>query len=279
MRRTLFAAARRTSSSCHASTLTNGRLVALRALSTASAEAAPAAPEASEQAKSGKLIAELERLQNLPWWQSSLLRLGGTFGDEQWQAAAGGDMYMRVLEQSGLPIFTAEDGARLPERFYTRLQLKGLHAWAAHVRLRMEPKEKHSVLFRELMEHVWDQASLDLSHGVVTNGERMGYIEISKHLKASQFAWHGFCKNLDAALASDAPRDEMAILLIKNMYVDKEGDPLVDETGTPLPGVEMGARWLTEYLLAQRDHLAALPSEDVLKGRVSWAEPVRATSA
>jgi hypothetical protein len=70
----------------------------------------------------------------------------------------------------------------------------------------------------------------------------------------------------------------MAILLIKNMYVDKEGDPLVDETGTPLPGVERGARWLTEYLLAQRDHLAALPSEDVLKGRVSWAEPVRATS-
>ena len=40
----------------------------------------------------GVAVAELERLETqLPWWQSAMLRLGGTFSDEQWQAAAGGD--------------------------------------------------------------------------------------------------------------------------------------------------------------------------------------------
>jgi len=246
---------------------------ALRPLTAATADADAGYQTKAAQPKSGKLIAELERLQQLPWWQSGLLRLGGTFGEEQWQAAAGGDMYMHILEQSDLPIFTAAEGGRLPERFYTRLQLRGLHAWAAHVRLREEPKEKFGVLFREAMEHVWDQASLDLSHGVVTEGERMGYIEISKHLKASQFAWHGFCKGLDAALVSESPRDEMTALLFKNMYVDDEGDPLVDEAGVPLADIEVGARWLCDYMLAQRDHLASLSSDDVLKGRISWAEP------
>jgi len=265
LRRSLLVASRRT---CRTAASLRPH-VTLRAVSSAAVDAADVAPP---EVKSGRLISELERLQQLPWWQSGLLRLGGTFGDEQWQAAAGGDMYLHVLAQSDLPIFTAEAGGRLPERFYTRLQLRGLHAWVAHVRLREEPKESHAVLFREMMEHVWDQASLDLSHGVVTDGERMGYIEISKHLKASQFSWHGFCKNLDAALASDAPRDEMTALLVKNMFVDEEGDPLVDEEGAPFPEVEAGARWLCDYLLAQRDHLAALPADDVLKGRISWAE-------
>lgn len=244
------------------------RAAVTRTLSTATADGAASAAPASTLLKSGKLVAELERLEQLPWWQSSLLRLGGTFGDEQWQAAAGGDMYLCLLEQSDHSMFMDDKAAGLPDRFYTHLQLRGLHAWAAHVRLRAEPKERFSTLFREMMEHVWDQASLDLSRQF-----GMGYIEISKHLKASQWSWHGFCKNLDAALESEDPREEMTAIIIKNMYVDEDGDPLVDETGAVLTEAEAGARWVVEYLLSQRAHLAALPAEDVLKGRLSWAPP------
>ena len=101
----------------------------------------------------------------------------------------------------------------------------------------------------------------------------MGFIELSKHLKASQFAWHGLCKGLDAALASEEPREQMAALLLKNLYVDDEGEPLTDEAGAPDESALAGAHWLVEYLLAQKEHLASLPSEEVLKGRLSWLPP------
>ena len=95
----------------------------------------------------------------------------------------------------------------------------------------------------------------------------------SKHIKAAQFAWHGSCRALDEALESEAPREQMAQVLMRNMYVDDEGDPLVDEAGEPLEHVVAGASWLADYLLAQRSHLLTLATADVLKGRITWAEP------
>jgi hypothetical protein len=113
------------------------------------------------------LVAELERLSTqLPWWQTAFLRLGGTFSESNWQAAAGGDMYMRVLEGAEAPVIVGADShAALPDRYYTRLQVRGLLCWLAHVRLRDEPKEAYATLYREMMEKVWDQATLDLSKG------------------------------------------------------------------------------------------------------------------
>lgn len=177
-----------------------------------------------------RLVDELERLETkLPWWQTSMLRLTGTFSDAQWQAAAGGDVYMHVLRQSDQDEVLQR--GNLPERLYTQLQVRGLHCWLAHVRLRTEPKARVENLFYSLMEHVWEQAQLDMSRQM-----GMGYIEISKHLKAAQTAWHGSCKALDEALETEPPQDAVAAVLLRNLYVDEEGEPLVDNDGQPTAG-------------------------------------------
>jgi hypothetical protein len=238
--------------------------LAPRLLSTTSVGEAPI--------QSTRLVAELERLSTqLPWWQSTLLRLGGTFSDSQWQAAAGADTYEDIVQQSSCPGFIGDGApAALPDRFYTVLQVKGLHCWLAHVRLRQEAKERYEVLFREMMEKVWDQASLDLSRGEFN----MGYIEISKHMKAVQFSWHGTCKALDAALETEEVRDEMAVVLLRNLYVDEEGEPLVDEHGSPLPDAQAGAIWLADYLLSQIAHQQAIPADEALRGQLTWLPPL-----
>ena len=218
---------------------------------------------------SNSIVAELERLQDrTPWWQSSLLRLGGVFSEEQWQAAAGSDMYVNVADQAtAQKEVLIRDGA-VPDRYYARLQMRGLHCWLAHVRLRDEPKEHFSTLFREMMEKVWGQAERDL-----TKEFEMGYVQMAKHIKAAQFSWHGLCKHLDEALEAEAPREAMSQVLLRNVYVDDEGEPLVDEHGAPTPDALAGSRWLADYLLAQRAHLRELPAEAVLKGRLTWAPP------
>ena len=66
----------------------------------------------------------------------------------------------------------------------------------------------------------------------------------------------------------------MSAVLLRNVYVDEEGEPLVEEeTGETLREAKEGSLWLAQYLLEQRAHLMSLPAEDVLLGRVTWAEP------
>ena len=185
--------------SCDASCL-HAATVAAPSLGVRSRVLAPAAPGLSRvprlvaasartlsaaSSPTSSAVEELERLESrVPWWQSALLRLGGTFTSDQWQAAAGGDMYVRILEAAARPELIGDETGRsaLPDRFYTRLQLQGLLCWVAHVRLRQEPKEEFGILYCEMMEKVWEQAMLDLSRGSF----QMGYIEISKHIKAAQ---------------------------------------------------------------------------------------------
>merc|ERR1711869_158453 len=94
---------------------------------------------------------------------------------------------------------------------------------------------------------------------------------MSKHLKSTQYSWHGLCRHLDEALTQAAPRDAMADVLVRNMYVDDEGELLTDASGEPLAESRQGALELADYLLAQRAHLSSLPAEDVLKGRLTWS--------
>ena len=215
------------------------------------------------------VVSELERLQSTsPWWQASLLRMGGVFSDEQWQAAAGSDLYVNVTRHEAEHHAVLVAHGSVPDRFYSRLQMRGLLCWLAHVRLRQEESKRFGTLFRETMEKVWQQAELDL-----TREFEMGYVQMAKHIKAAQLSWHGMCKHLDEALASDAPREQMSRVLLRNVYVDEEGEPLVCEEGKPTAEAIAGSLWLADYLLAQQAHQRAIESEEVLKGRLSWAPP------
>ena len=242
--------------------------LARRSLSTATADASAATDTTSPPENTKSIYAELERLRDTtPWWQATFLRLGGVFSEEQWQAAAGSDMYVNILNQTTKQQPAIATGGGVPDRFYTQLQMRGLHCWLAHVRLRDEPKEAYDTLFREMMEKVWQSAELDL-----TRDFEMGYVQMAKHIKAAQFAWHGLCKKLDEALEAETPREAISAVLLRNVYVDEEGEALVDEaSGEPTEEAVSGSLWLADYLMTQRQHLKAVPAEEVLKGRLSWA--------
>lgn len=174
------------------------------------------------------LVEELHRLEHeSPWWKSAFLRAAGTFSAEQRQAAAGGDMYFLCGQQAKLGEFCDPLLGGLQDRYYVRFQLVALHCWMCHVRLRQEPKERYQVLFKEMMEKVWGQAELDLYQKF-----QMGFLQISKHLKEMQFAWHGTARALDAALDAKLPdeqsRAELQLALRRNLYADERGDPLSD---------------------------------------------------
>lgn len=225
-------------------------LVAARGLSTA-------AEQPAEPAKLvGSVMDELERLENLPWYKSGILRLVGTFSDTQKQAAAGCDMFVRCYDQAQLPQFYADEGAGLEDRYYRRFQVKGLLCWLCHVRLRQEPKESFEHLFHEIMEKVWDKVNLDLSD------QGMDFVHASSHLKDMQLRWHGFARMMDEALAAAHPREEIVGVLRRNMYADEDGGVT--------PEGDAAAQRLADYVQAQIAHLAAIPTESVLKGRITW---------
>ena len=241
-------------------------VIASRSLCTAAASYIGVGP-GTEPNPSLQLVKELERLESKPWPQSNILRLIGMFTDAQWQGAAAGDLYSEILHRSYASHAEIVAHGVTPDRYYMRLQIRGLHCWLAHARLREEPKERWIPLFTEMMEYFWNQVGLDL-----TNHFNMGFIQMSKHQKASQHGWHGLCRMLDEAMEAEAPTEAMAEVLLRNMYVDEEGEQLVNEAGEHTPEARAGARWLAEYLRSQVAHLRALPAEDVLKGRFTWAD-------
>ena len=240
---------------------------------SASAEAPSAAaaggPGHLPKSKFKPMVPELERLQQSSW--APIYRITGMFSEDNWQNAAGADMYMSILYQAHATHEPFLDQGKTPDRYYTRLQVRGLHCWLAHLRLRDEPIDRHRTLFYGLMEHIWEQAGLDLTRDL-----GFGYIEMSKHLKAAQLSWHGLCKTLDDALDKtdgEELREAMSQILLRSVYVDEEGEMLVDsETRAPHPEAKAGSLWLADYLLMQRAHLSSLPAEDVLMGRLTWAD-------
>ena len=54
----------------------------------------------------------------------------------------------------------------MEDRYYRRLQTKGLHCWLCYARLLQEPKELTHVIRSEMMEKLWEQVTLDLSEGI-----------------------------------------------------------------------------------------------------------------
>ena len=209
------------------------------------------------------VVDELERLEALPWYRSLPLRLGGVFSDSNRQAAAASDMYMHCVAQASDDQFFAPAAGGLEDRYYRRFQTKGLHCWLCYARLLQEPKELSHTIRTDMMEKLWEQVTLDLSEGI-DEKEGMDFVTLSKHLKDLQHGWHGFARTMDEALASDDPRAELADALLRNFYADEEGD-------LGGPEAEAAAARLAEYVQAQLAHLKAIPTEEMLRARISWA--------
>ena len=121
-------------------------------------------------------------------------------------------------------------------------------------------KETFEHLFHEMMEKVWDKATLDLSE------QGMDFIKASKHIKEMQFNWHGVARLMDEALHAQSPRDELAAVLERNYYANEEG--------ATTPEQEAAAVRLADYVMAQMEHLRAIPSDQVLRAKVTFGPMV-----
>lgn len=236
----------------------HGRLAsAIRLRSTVTA-----APEKIAHDIGYSVVDELERLEVLPWYRSLPLRLSGVFSDDNRQAAAASDMYMHCDVQAGDGQLFEPSAGGLENRYYRRVQAKGLHCWMCYARLLQEPKEVSHTIRKDMMEKLWEQVTLDLHQE-----QEMDFITLSKHLKEMQLGWHGFARNMDDALTSDDPKAELADTLLRNLYTETDEEGV---TTTP-PEAAAAALRLAGYVQAQLTHLRAIPTEEMLRARVSWA--------
>uniref|UniRef100_A0A7S0LRQ0 Ubiquinol-cytochrome c chaperone domain-containing protein n=1 Tax=Coccolithus braarudii TaxID=221442 RepID=A0A7S0LRQ0_9EUKA len=204
------------------------------------------------------LVDKLEELDMLPWWRAAPLRVLGTFSPSQWQRAAGTDMYHVCATQAREPIlYSAGEGALVPDTFYGKFILTGLHCWLCHVRLRAEPREEWEHLFKEMMETLWEENLV-----AMCKGEGLDLIMASKYQKEMQLGWHGMVIALDKALESEEPLEGLREALLRNIYASADGEVPEQASAASL--------WLAEYCAAQRVHLDSLPAAEVLKGRMRW---------
>lgn len=82
------------------------------------------------------MVTKLEEMRAAPWWKSGPMSAMGMFSDQQWQRAAGEDIYRICVVRAAVEDFYDPAlGAVDRGRFFCRFQLKGLHFWLVHLRL------------------------------------------------------------------------------------------------------------------------------------------------
>jgi len=166
-------------------------------------------PALSAAAPSGRIthVQALEQMDALPWYRSALFRIVGMFTEKQYQAAAGTDLHTLCIQQSADEAFFCEGKADVDSsRFFPRFQVKGLHVWLVHVRLRDMPHEQRMRMSHEILERFWEIEALQ---NIVLE-EELELLQALKYQKELQLAWHGLATGLDTALKAETPRDALA---------------------------------------------------------------------
>ena len=277
---------------------------AIRLLSTATA-----APQKINHDIGYSVVDELERLEVLPWYRSLPLRLSGVFSEDNRQAAAASDMYLHCdVQASDGQLFDLSAGG-LENRYYRRVQAKGLHCWMCYARLLQEPKEAWALsdtIRKDMMEKLWEQVTLDLHLE-----QEMDFITLSGHLKVyppqprhapATPQPRPITAQADPNLVRPyphprhlAPTAVSTPLAAQEMQLGWHGfarsmdealasaDPkaalaetllrnfYADEEGVAPPEAEAAALRLAGYVQAQLAHLRAISTEEMLRARVSWA--------
>jgi hypothetical protein len=211
------------------------------------------------------MVERLEQMSELPWYRSGFMRLAGMFSEKQFQCAAGEDLHRVCVQRAAdSSLYAPTMGGVDQDRFFPRFQMKGLHCWLVHVRVREMPRSKCEHMFNELMEKLWEH---DAMRDIVEH-EGLDLLQALKYQKELQLSWHGLVQSLDIALQADPPREAMAEVLLRNVYADPDGAVPAD--------ARPAARWLADYLLAQVAHVRSIPDQEVLRGRLGWAPPLPA---
>jgi cytochrome b pre-mRNA-processing protein 3 len=160
--------------------------------------------------------------------------------------AAGRTLYARVVEQARQSRLYEAFGC--PDTVEGRFELYTLHLVLLLERLRGQGERA-----AEISQALFDTYLSALDHALRELG--VGDLSVGKKMRKLGEAFYGRGKSYDAALGALPDRQPLVDLLARTVY--EGGDPA-------------NAPALADYLLGQRESLAAQPTARLLAGEVRW---------
>ena len=161
--------------------------------------------------------------------------------------AAGRALYVRAVDQSREPALYSEFGA--PDTVEGRFEIYSLHVVLLLDRLRSQGEAAGEV----------SQALFDAYVKALDNALRemgVGDLSVGRKMRKLGEAFYGRVKSYEAAFAALPARGELEALLARTALEGVRGSP---------------ARKLADYVLAQREALAAAPLSALIEGQAAWA--------
>ncbi|ACG78073.1 conserved hypothetical protein [Phenylobacterium zucineum HLK1] len=158
---------------------------------------------------------------------------------------AGRALYARVVEQSRTPALYADLGA--PDTVEGRFEIYSLH-----VVLLLERLRGHGEGAAEVSQALFDAYVKALDDALREMG--VGDLSVGKKMRKLGEAFYGRGKNYQAALDALPDRGPLEAILRRTVYADAS-----DRSAE-----------LADYVLAQREALAANPLERLIEGHVDW---------
>ena len=155
-------------------------------------------------------------------------------------------LYAAVVEQARAPALYESLGA--PDTVEGRFEVYSLHVVLLLDRL-SEPGER----VKATSQALFDTYVGALDHALREMG--VGDLSVGKKMRKLGEAFFGRAKSYHAAIAALPDAGPLRDLLTRTVYA--EGD------ASHVPA-------LADYVIAQREHLAAQPLEGLLEGRVTW---------
>lgn len=158
-------------------------------------------------------------------------------------------LYASVVEQARVPALYESLGA--PDTVEGRFELYSLHVVLLLDRLNApEPRVKAT------SQALFDTYVKALDHALREMG--VGDLSVGKKMRKLGEAFFGRVKSYHTAFAALPDAQPLRDLLTRTVYAE------ADAGFAPV---------LADYVLAQRAHLAAQPTEALLEGRVNWSAP------
>ena len=163
-------------------------------------------------------------------------------------ALAGGSLYDRVVEQARSPRLYSEFGA--PDTTEGRFEIYSLHVYLLLERLKERGPQAAETA----------QALLDTYLSALDNTLRemgLGDVGVGRQVRKLGEAFYGRIRSYEVGMAALPDTGELQAMLVRTAYAG--ADPA-------------SAPRLADYIVRQRQALAAVPVEDLFEGKVTWTE-------
>jgi cytochrome b pre-mRNA-processing protein 3 len=162
---------------------------------------------------------------------------------------AGRTLYVAVVEQARQPRLYADLGA--PDTIEGRFELYSLH-----VILLLDRLKRHGERAAETAQALFDTYVQSLDDALREIG--VGDMGVGKKMRKLGEAFYGRVKSYEEAMAGLPERGALEALVARTVFAGIDTPP---------------AAAMVDYLLAQREALAANVLDDLYEGRVAWGRP------